>query len=47
MIEQGASRDKACIAGNVPISPLTVGTPDDVQEYCRNVKAMVDSTRQW
>ena len=28
---------KACIAGNVPISLLTVGTPDEVRAYCRNL----------
>jgi hypothetical protein len=28
---------KACIAGNVPISLLTVGTPDDVRAYCKDL----------
>ena len=27
----------ACIAGNVPISLLATGTPDDVRTYCRNL----------
>jgi uroporphyrinogen-III decarboxylase len=30
----------ACIAGNVPISLLSVGTPDDVRAYC---KGLIDS----
>ena len=28
---------KACIAGNVPISLLTVGAPDDVRAYCKDL----------
>ncbi|OFW57596.1 MAG: hypothetical protein A2133_03440 [Actinobacteria bacterium RBG_16_64_13] len=28
---------KACIAGNVPVSLLTVGTPDDVRAYCKDL----------
>jgi hypothetical protein len=28
---------KACIAGNVPIALLTVGTPDDVRGYCKDL----------
>jgi len=28
---------KACIAGNVPVSLLAVGTPDDVRDYCRKL----------
>ena len=28
---------KACIAGNVPISLLTVGTPDNVRAYCKDL----------
>jgi uroporphyrinogen-III decarboxylase len=28
---------KACIAGNVPIALLTVGTPDHVRAYCRDL----------
>ena len=28
---------KVCIAGNVPISLLTVGTPDEVRAYCKNL----------
>jgi Uroporphyrinogen decarboxylase (URO-D) len=28
---------KACIAGNVPIGLLAVGTPDEVRVYCRNL----------
>jgi hypothetical protein len=28
---------KACIAGNVPIALLTVGTPDDVRAYCKDL----------
>jgi hypothetical protein len=31
---------KVCIAGNVPIALLTVGTPDDVRAYC---KGLIDS----
>ena len=27
----------ACIAGNVPIALLTVGTPDDVRAYCKDL----------
>jgi uroporphyrinogen-III decarboxylase len=30
-----ALRDKVCIRGNVPISLLATGTPDDVKAYCR------------
>ena len=30
-------RDKACFAGNVPISLLSVGTPDEVRAYCRDL----------
>ena len=30
-------RGKACIAGNVPIALLTVGTPDDVRAYCKDL----------
>jgi hypothetical protein len=30
-------RGKACIAGNVPIALLSVGTPEQVKEYCRNL----------
>ena len=26
-----------CIAGNVPISLLNTGTPDDVKRYCRGL----------
>ncbi len=36
-------RGKACIAGNVPISLLTVGTPDDVRAYCKD---LIDSVGQ-
>jgi Uroporphyrinogen decarboxylase (URO-D) len=28
---------KACIAGNVPIALLTVGTPDDVRAHCKDL----------
>ena len=28
---------KACIAGNVPVALLAVGTPDDVRGYCRDL----------
>lgn len=28
---------KVCIAGNVPISLLSVGTPEDVRAYCRDL----------
>jgi len=27
----------ACIAGNVPLQMLTVGSPDDVEAYCRRL----------
>jgi uroporphyrinogen-III decarboxylase len=27
----------ACIAGNVPVSLLATGTPDDVKAYCKNL----------
>ena len=26
---------KVCIGGNVPLSLLTTGTPDQVKEYCK------------
>jgi uroporphyrinogen-III decarboxylase len=29
--------DTACIAGNVPISLLNTGTPDEVKEYCKEL----------
>jgi hypothetical protein len=29
--------EKACIAGNVPIALLSVGTPDDVRAYCKRL----------
>lgn len=32
-----ALRDRVCIRGNVPISILATGTPDDVKEYCRKI----------
>ena len=28
---------KACLAGNVPIALLSVGTPDDVRRYCKDL----------
>jgi uroporphyrinogen-III decarboxylase len=28
---------KVCIAGNVPISLLSVGTPDEVRAYCKDL----------
>jgi uroporphyrinogen-III decarboxylase len=28
---------RACIAGNVPIALLTVGTPDEVRAYCKDL----------
>ena len=31
---------KVCIGGNVPLSLLTTGTPDQVREYC---KMLIDS----
>jgi hypothetical protein len=34
---------KACIAGNVPISLLAVGSPDDVRAYCKNLIDTVGS----
>jgi uroporphyrinogen-III decarboxylase len=30
-------RDRVCIRGNVPISLLATGTPDDVKAYCRRI----------
>jgi hypothetical protein len=30
-------RDRVCIRGNVPISLLATGTPDDVKSYCRKL----------
>ncbi len=30
-------RDRACIAGNVPIALLSVGAPDEVRAYCKNL----------
>ena len=30
-------RDRCCIRGNVPMSVLTVGTPDDVKAYCKKL----------
>ena len=32
-----ALSDTACIAGNVPISLLNTGTPDEVKEYCKEL----------
>jgi hypothetical protein len=32
-----ALRDKVCIRGNVPISILATGTPDEVKDYCRKL----------
>ncbi|MGA2001442.1 MAG: uroporphyrinogen decarboxylase family protein [Terriglobales bacterium] len=29
--------DKVCISGNVPISLLATGTPDDVRAYCKKI----------
>jgi len=29
--------DNACIAGNVPVSVLCTGTPQDVKEHCRQL----------
>jgi uroporphyrinogen-III decarboxylase len=29
--------DTACIAGNVPISLLSIGMPDEVKAYCRKL----------
>jgi hypothetical protein len=30
-------RDRVCIRGNVPISLLATGTPDEVKAYCKNL----------
>jgi len=30
-------RDRVCIRGNVPISLLATGTPEDVRSYCKNL----------
>jgi uroporphyrinogen-III decarboxylase len=32
-----ALRDKVCVRGNVPISILATGTPDDVKDYCKKL----------
>jgi len=32
-----ALRDRVCIRGNVPISILATGTPDDVRAYCKKL----------
>lgn len=32
---------KVCIGGNVPLSLLTTGTPDQVREYCKMLIDMV------
>jgi uroporphyrinogen-III decarboxylase len=32
-----ALRDRVCIRGNVPISVLATGTPDDVKAYCKKL----------
>jgi hypothetical protein len=32
-----ALKDVACIAGNVPISLLNTGTPDEVKKYCKTL----------
>ena len=37
---------KACIAGNVPIALLSVGTPDEVRAYCRNLIDTVGQGRR-
>lgn len=37
MKAKDALRDKVCIRGNVPISILATGTPDDVKAYCKNL----------
>ena len=29
--------DTACIAGNIPVTTLCTGTPEDVKEQCRKV----------
>jgi uroporphyrinogen-III decarboxylase len=29
--------DKVCIYGNVPAAKMVFGTPDEVDEYCRNL----------
>jgi uroporphyrinogen-III decarboxylase len=30
-------RDRVCIRGNVPISLLATGTPEDVKSYCKSL----------
>jgi hypothetical protein len=32
-----ALRDRVCIRGNIPISILATGTPDDVRSYCKHL----------
>ena len=32
-----ALRDRVCIRGNVPVSILATGTPDDVKAYCKRL----------
>ena len=34
-------RDQVCIAGNVPLSLLQTGTPEDVKNYCKKLIDMV------
>ena len=36
-VAKEALGDIACVAGNVPISMLNTGTPDDVRDYCKNL----------
>jgi uroporphyrinogen-III decarboxylase len=31
------ARDKVCLRGNVPVSMLIAGTPDDVRAYCKRL----------
>jgi uroporphyrinogen-III decarboxylase len=37
MKAKDALRDRVCIRGNVPISLLATGTPDDVESYCKRL----------
>ena len=37
MKAKDALRDRVCIRGNVPVSILATGTPDDVRSYCKKL----------
>jgi hypothetical protein len=37
MKAKDALRDRVCIRGNIPVSILATGTPDDVRSYCKKL----------